>query len=203
MKKLLPLIILITCVMSFAQSGRRVATPSSATPTAPIQPPVTPLIEAPEPTLSRAEFTFIPERIFGREIQAINGTNFRLNDFHGKVIVINIWASWCGPCRREIPEYEKVRKAYASREVEFVGLTTESTKMGNQVNRFVQEVGFGFRLGWADRDTAIVLMADKVAIPVTIVIDPAGRVVKHWSGYAPGHSGYRLKQTIEEALKTK
>lgn len=196
------ILILVACTLTFAQSGRRVTTPTVTTPPAPIQPPLTPQIEVAAPA-SRNELTFIPESVVGREIKGINGDNFRLSDFHGKVIVINIWASWCGPCRREIPEYEKVRKAYAGRDVAFVGLTTESTRMARQVDTFLQEVPFGFHLGWADRDTADVLMADKDAIPITMVIDAAGRVVKHWAGYAPGHSSYRLKQSIEEALKTK
>jgi thiol-disulfide isomerase/thioredoxin len=202
MRKLIPLVIIATCVVGFAQSGRRVTRPVTNTPPAPIQPPLTPPVEVPAPVITSA-LTFIPESVRERQIKGINGEDFRLGDFHGKVIVINLWASWCGPCRREIPEYEKIRKAYATKDVEFIGLTTESYRMQDQVNKFLKEVSFGFRLGWAEKDLAVTLMDGRNAIPITMLVDPAGRVVKHWSGYASGQSGYRLKQTIEEALKAK
>jgi hypothetical protein len=70
------------------------------------------------------------------------------------------------------------------------------------VNKFLHDVSFGFRLGWADRETARALMNGRGAIPQTIVIDAGGRVVNHWTGYAPGQSGKKLKQTIDHALQT-
>ena len=48
------------------------------------------------------------------------------------MIVVNVWATWCGPCRREVPDYEKVRKEFAGREVEFIALTTEDPLDGAQ-----------------------------------------------------------------------
>ncbi len=150
-----------------------------------------------------AALVFLPESLRERQIKALDNGSFRLADFHGKVIVINIWASWCGPCRREVPEYEKVRKEYAGRNVEFIGLTTEDPRSSSeQVNRFLRDVKFGFRLGWADRETARTLMNGKNSIPQTLVIDGDGRVVKHWSGYSPGHSAERLRETITHALLT-
>ena len=146
---------------------------------------------------------FLPESTWERQIKALDDKNFRLADFHGKVVVINIWASWCGPCRREIPEYEKVRKSYTKGDVVFIGLTMEDPRYESaRVQRFVREVGFGFRLGWADRELAIALTNGKRSIPQTLVIDQEGRIVSHWDGYAPGRSGDRLDQTIKQALKS-
>ena len=143
----------------------------------------------------------LPESVRDRPIKAIGKDSFRLSDFDGKVIVINLWATWCGPCRREIPEYERVRKEYAGREVEFIGLTTEDPRYeGGKVERFVREVNFGFRLGWADGVLARTLTNGRRSIPQTMVIDPEGRIVSHWDGYAAGWSGKRLKQAIEQAL---
>jgi thiol-disulfide isomerase/thioredoxin len=133
----------------------------------------------------------------------IDSGTFRLADFKGKVLVINLWASWCGPCRREVPEYEKVRKAYAGRDVEFIGLTTEDPRTSSgRVKKFLRDVNFGFRLGWADPETASTLMNGNRAIPQTLVIDPSGHIVNQWNGYSPGHSGDKLKQSIEHALES-
>lgn len=145
---------------------------------------------------------FLPESAWERQIKAFDDKNFRLADFHGKVVVINLWASWCGPCRREVPEYEKVRKSYTSGDVIFLGLTAEDPRYEDErVQKFVRDVGFGFRLGWADRELTRTLTNGKRSIPQTLVIDQEGRIVSHWDGYMPGRSGDRLKQTIEQALR--
>jgi len=147
---------------------------------------------------------FLPERLRERKIKGIDKDDFRLADFEGKVVVINLWASWCGPCRREVPDYEKVRKSYEGQEVAFVALTTEDPdEARDAVKKFLRQVSFGFRLGWADHEMARALMNGRSSIPQTIVIDTAGRVVKQWSGYAPGRSAERLKDAIEQALPQK
>jgi hypothetical protein len=68
------------------------------------------------------------------------------------------------------------------------------------VRRFLRDVNFGFRLGWADGEMARTLTNGRRSIPQTLVIAPDGRIVSHWDGYAAGWSGKRLKQAIESAL---
>ena len=115
--------------------------------------------------------------------------------------MINLWASWCGPCRREVPEYEKVRRSYTTSDVVFIGLTVEDRRYESErVRKFLREVPFGFRLGWADRELANTLTNGRRAIPQTLVINQEGRIISHWDGYAAGRSGPKLKQTIEQAL---
>jgi thiol-disulfide isomerase/thioredoxin len=197
---LLLLLVAASALNAASQSGRRVTTPRP-TQSAPIQPPVNPEPE-PQPAVAPSKLLFLPESLRERQIKTLTSGSFRLVDFQGKVVVINLWASWCGPCRREVPEYEKVRKAYAGRDVEFIGLTTEDPRTSSvRVKKFLRDVSFGFRLGWADRETARTLMSGKNAIPQTLVIDADGRVINHWSGYTPGHSGDKLKQTIDHALQ--
>lgn len=193
------LVLVAACALPAAsQSGRRIVTP---TPTAPIQPSLNPEPE-PRPAVRPSRLLFLPENLRDRPIRSLDSGSFRLADFEGKVVVINIWASWCGPCRREVPEYEKVRKGYAESDVEFIGLTTEDPRTSSdKVKKFLRDVEFGFRLGWADRDMARTLMNGRNTIPQTLVIDANGRVVDHWTGYASGRSGDRLKQTIERALE--
>jgi len=197
---LLLLVAAASAVNAASQSGRRITTPRP-TQTAPVQPPLNPEPEL-SPPIAPSGLLFLSESLRERQIKSLDSGSFRFADFHGKVVVINLWASWCGPCRREVPEYEKVRKAYAGRDVEFIGLTTEDPRTSSdRVNRFLRNISFGFRLGWADRETARTLMNGRSSIPQTLVIDGDGRVVNHWSGYSPGHSGNKLKQTIDQALQ--
>lgn len=202
MKRLLPLLLLLLVVATDAvsQSGRRVTNPQP-TYTPPIQPSLNPPEPAPRPKPAAAPLLFLPESLLERQIKGISKGTFRLADFHGKVVVINLWASWCGPCRREVPEYEKVRKSYEGREVEFIALTTEDPdESSDEVNKFLRQVSFGFRLGWADGVMARTLMNGRSSIPQTLVIDGDGRVVKHWGGYTPGRSGDKLRDAIDQAL---
>lgn len=202
---LLLLLIAAASLNAASQSGRKIVPRPMQTP--PVQLPTNAEPEyrpEPRPVMAPpAKLTVLPESLRGREIKMLISGSFRFADFQGKVIVINLWASWCGPCRREIPEYEKVRKSYKGREVEFIGLTTEDPRTSSErVNRFLRDVSFGFRLGWADRETAHTLMNGRGAIPQTLVIDADGHVVNHWAGYAPGSSGENLKQSIDQALAT-
>jgi thiol-disulfide isomerase/thioredoxin len=146
--------------------------------------------------------SFIPERVRERRIRTLDNKSFRLADFHGKVIVINLWASWCGPCRREVPDYERVRRGYLKNgNVEFIGLTADDPADAAKVQRFVRETGFSFLLGWANDDILLVLMNGSRSIPQTIVVDRNGAVISHWTGYARGYNADRLKDAIENALK--
>jgi thiol-disulfide isomerase/thioredoxin len=203
-KTILLLILLAAASLNVvSQSGRKISPRPMQTPPvqAPANPEPEPQAEARPVYATPTKLAFLPETIREREIKMVKDGSFRFADFPGKVVVINLWASWCGPCRREIPEYEKVRKAYAGRDVEFIGLTTEDPRTSTErVNRFLREVSFGFRLGWADRETTRTLMQGRGGIPQTMVVDADGRIVHHWTGYSPGSSGENLKQVIELAL---
>jgi thiol-disulfide isomerase/thioredoxin len=203
MKKTFPLLLFAALAAhAAAQSGRRITPPP---------PPAEPQAEAPSteaaPAVTRApstnaEFTTLPESVLTRELQSLDRGSFRLSDFGGKVLVVNLWATWCGPCRAEIPEYERIRKDYAARGVEFVGLTTEDPRTSaERVRQFLREVKFGFRLGWADRETALALMNGRNSIPQTYVIAADGTIVRHWRGYASGgRSPAMLRDALERAL---
>jgi thiol-disulfide isomerase/thioredoxin len=203
MKKILLLLLLAALAANAAaQSGRKNVHP----PTQPEAPVQAPIWSQPEPEVvraptARAELGALPESLLQRPLKSLDKGSFRLADFGGKVVVVNLWASWCGPCRSEIPEYEKVRKEYAGRAVEFIGLTTEDPRTSSdRVRQFVRSFNFGFRVGWADRETAHTLMNGRNSIPQTLVIAPDGRVVSHWTGYSRGQGGDRLRATIERAL---
>jgi thiol-disulfide isomerase/thioredoxin len=202
MKKIILLSLLVFILRSSApaQSGRRIANPP---------PPREPVVESapvespPERLTPIAELSVLPDDIANRELRSIDEGTFRLADFRGKVVVVNIWATWCGPCRREVPDYEKVRKEFAGKAVEFIGLTTEDPRTASEkVKKFARDFNFGFRLGWADRETAQMLMNGRRAIPQTLVIAADGRIVSHWNGYG-SQSRSRLRDTIDHALSEK
>jgi thiol-disulfide isomerase/thioredoxin len=201
-KTLLALSLAAACTAAAAQSGRK--------PVAPPSPPApeTPAAPAPEPDAppqsqpQSVELQALPESLLARELRSLDKGSFRLADFDGKVLVVNLWASWCGPCRREIPDFEEVRKGYEGRGVEFVGLTTENPRTDEgRVRQFLRDVKFGFRLGWADRETAVALMNGRHTIPQTYVLAPDGRVLLHMRGYGAARGVAMLRAAIERGLE--
>jgi thiol-disulfide isomerase/thioredoxin len=202
MRKLIPLILISMLLVNAAgQSGRKIARPTQPLP--PVQATVfsEPEIE-PNPTPSEeVALSVLPDGLKARMLAGINNRGFRLADFKDKVIVINLWASWCGPCRREVPVYESVRQEYADRPVEFIGLALEDPRNASgQVKAFVRDLNFGFRLAWADRESAQQLTSGFEGIPQTLVIAPGGRVLDHWEGFSRKESGDHLRSVLQNAL---
>ena len=182
-----------------AQSGRRGMTPPPTPPPEKLSEP--PIVLPDRSSVAPTELTALPDALLKRQLKALDKGSFSLADFGGKILVVNIWASWCGPCRREVPEYEKVRKEFAGRGVEFIGLTAEDPRTSSdRVKQFARDLHFGFRLGWADRETAVALMNGRNSIPQTLVIASDGRILSHWRGYSASQGGNHLRETIERAL---
>jgi thiol-disulfide isomerase/thioredoxin len=210
MRKTIPTLFLalLTTLTAAAQSGRRIAPPAQPARDAAAEPDPPPAAR-PEPSAHVAAasrggsgLAFVPEGVMTRELRNLKGEPFRLADYAGKVVVLNLWATWCGPCRRELPEFEEVRRDYAGRGVEFLALTTEDPAAdGERVRKFVNAYKLGSRVGWIDRPTARVLMDGHNVIPQTLVISPDGRVVRHMRGYAPRRSAENLRDALDLALE--
>jgi thiol-disulfide isomerase/thioredoxin len=215
MRKLFPLVLLFAAlaVNAGAQSGRRNITPPPRI-DAPTDPPssLSPRVDAPTdgpisspamgmpPPMRPSELRSLPESLINRQLRSLDKGSFRIADYSGKVVVVNLWATWCGPCRSEVPEYEKVRKEFVGKDVEFIGLTTEDPRAAERVMKFVHDFNFGFHIAFADYETARTLMNGKETIPQTLVIAGDGRVVAHWRGYSRGQSRQRLRDEVKSAL---
>jgi peroxiredoxin len=146
--------------------------------------------------------TPLPPEISVTPLKDVNGSSFKLADFFGKVMVINLWATWCGPCRREIPELVKLHKEFHSRGVEMIGLSTENPDASaEKVRKFIQDFQIDYRIGWAPGEVAVPLMQGHEAIPQTFVISRDGWILKHFVGFSAANTSTELKQALEDALK--
>ena len=145
----------------------------------------------------------VPAVVLDTEMRSANGQPIKLSNYSGKVLLVNLWATWCGPCRRETPELVRLHKEYQSRGLEMVGLSTEDPIASAQsVHDFVQQFQVDYQVGWATREVAIALMqmSGKTSIPQSFIITRDGRIRKQFIGFHPVQTPPLLKQAIEEAL---
>src|SRR5215813_3686190 len=141
----------------------------------------------------------LPQPILQAENKATSGGPIKLANYSGKVLVVNLWATWCGPCRMEIPELVKLHKEFQSRGVEMVGLSTEDPEASAQsVSDFVRDFEVDYQVGWATREVAITLMQGRTSIPQSFVIARDGRIVRRFIGFNPDTTPPQLKQALEE-----
>ncbi|MEZ0069165.1 peroxiredoxin [Streptacidiphilus sp. MAP12-20] len=109
----------------------------------------------------------------------LDGKAINLAAYRGKVVVLNVWGSWCGPCRAEAGDLESVYKADQGKGVAFVGINTRDTQI-DQAQQFVKTHGVTFP-SFYDEDGSLLLQFPKgslnpQAIPSTLILDRQGRI---------------------------
>ena len=175
---------------------------ATATTTEPVNANASAPAAAPTVTAAPPAITDLPLEVAVVPLKDATGASFKLGDFFGKVMVINLWATWCGPCRREIPELVKLNKEFRSRGVEMIGLSTEDPDASaEKVRKFIQDFQIDYRIGWIPGLIAAPLMQGRTAIPQIFIISPDARIVKRFVGFSPANTSTELKQALEEALK--
>lgn len=151
-----------------------------------------------------APITTLPASVVDAELRAAAGAPIKLSNYSGKVLLVNLWATWCGPCRLETPELVKLHKEFRSQGLEVVGLSTENPDASEEsVKRFVHDFNVDYRIGWATPEVAITLMQGRDAIPQSFVISRSGRVVKRFVGFNQMSTPPQIKEAIQEALNEK
>lgn len=99
------------------------------------------------------DYPAVPAAILQAENKGLDGANIKLEDYKGKVVVVNLWATWCGPCRKEMPHLVELQNQYKDKGFEIIGLSIEENDTEEAVKDFAKEMKLNYTLGWIDNKT--------------------------------------------------
>lgn len=112
----------------------------------------------------------------------LEGNQVNLSDFFGKPIIVNFWASWCGPCQMEMPDFDSAYAAYKDN-IEFlmINMTDGSRETVEIASSFIEEKGYSFPV-YYDNDYSATMTYSVTSLPTTYFIDSEGSLVAHARG---------------------
>ena len=113
-----------------------------------------------------------------------SGSPVSLDDFDGQVVLLNFWASWCGPCREEMPLLVELHQRYAELGFTMLGINVEEDSAA--ADNFLRTVPVSFPILY-DRENSVSKLYDVIAMPSTVLIDRDGQVRYIHHGYEPGY----------------
>ena len=111
------------------------------------------------------------------------GQSVSLAQYKGQVVMLNFWASWCGPCRQEMPLLESIYKKYNRLGFTMIGVNVEPDS--NAANEWLKATPVSFPILY-DKDSKVSKMYDVAGMPSTVIIDRTGKVRVLHRGYKPG-----------------
>lgn len=135
-------------------------------------------------------------------IPTIDGRTIKLSDYRGKVLVMDFWATWCGPCRQETPQLARLARENGARGLEVIGLHIDDRGRSSpeEIRKFIDHYGITYTVGLATDDMFTSYLGDEEdTIPQTLVFGRDGRLIKHFVGYSPS-SGKELDEAVNQAL---
>ncbi|HVC37609.1 MAG TPA: TlpA disulfide reductase family protein [Gammaproteobacteria bacterium] len=124
------------------------------------------------------------EQAMSLALDDLNGTQHALADWHGKVLLVNFWATWCPPCRQEIPLLVKLQAKYAAQGLQIVGIATDEQNE-QDVRTFMRQMVVNYPILMGNNQVSQIITAlggNFIGLPYSVLLDRSGRVFKIHSG---------------------
>jgi thiol-disulfide isomerase/thioredoxin len=136
------------------------------------------------------------------DVPTLDGRTIKLSDYRGKVVVIDFWATWCPPCRQEVPQLARIAREHGSRGVEVIGLHIDDRGRSTPeaIRKFISDYGVNYTVGMASNEMFEAYLGTvEDSIPQTLVFDRRGRLVTHLVGYEGSHARM-LDEAVNHAV---
>lgn len=123
-----------------------------------------------------SEYPPLKASIAQADVENLDGSTFKVADKKGKVLLLNMWATWCGPCREEMPELVKLQDKYRDQGFEIIGLNTNDGDTVDMIKDFAKDQGLNYTLTLAPTamQVEIVKLTSNEGIPQSLLIDRDG-----------------------------
>ncbi len=133
-------------------------------------------------------------------LMTLDGKKVSLSDFKGRPVLVNLWGTWCGPCKEEMPWLQEFRQQYTAQGFEVLGITTDSNDVTkDKIAKTVKQVGVTYPILMTDEQ--IDNTYNKVgALPVSFYVDRKGVVVEQVTGVAPVGGKAMVEDHIKKLL---
>lgn len=113
--------------------------------------------------------------------QTLDGQEFALSDLEGDVVMLNVWATWCAPCIREMPKLDALHREYGDRGLHVLGASVDRAGAANRVRDFIRENDIAFQI-LLDPDQQVMNRFRTIAVPETFLIGHDGTILHRWIG---------------------
>lgn len=133
-----------------------------------------------------------PNPGFDFDLPDLNGEIVSLEDFRGKVLIINFWATWCPPCEEEMPKLNQLHKRYKNEGLVVIGIALDKDSL-NLVKPFVRKKGIGYPI-LVGNEQVLRGVKDFSGVPTTLILDQKGNIKKKYDGSFD-------KDDLEKSLK--
>ena len=127
----------------------------------------------------KSDYPPIASAVATAEIKKLDGTVFTVNDKKGKVILLNLWAIYCGPCRVEMPALVKMQEQYGSQGFEIIGLNTNEEEDDIEaINEFAAKMHLNYEIAYADThlQSSLLKISKFPGIPQSFLLDREGNL---------------------------
>jgi peroxiredoxin len=124
-------------------------------------------------------------------LKTSTGENLRLSEYRGDVVMINFWATWCGPCRQEMPLLDELYSRYQRVGFNLLGVNIDDDS--RRAMQMIEELGVNFPVLF-DARKEVSKLYEVEAMPVTVIVDRSGNVRYIHHGYKPGYEDKYLDQ---------
>ncbi|HYQ72153.1 MAG TPA: TlpA disulfide reductase family protein [Gammaproteobacteria bacterium] len=138
-----------------------------------------------------------PETAPDFTLKSASGANLRLSEFRGDVVLLNFWASWCGPCRQEMPLLSEMHEQY--RDLGFTVLGVNVEEDSRKARKMLEDAPVSFPVLF-DSESVVSREYDVVAMPSTVLVDRNGKARYLHKGYKPGLEAV-YQQQVRDLLR--
>ncbi|MCZ2157860.1 TlpA family protein disulfide reductase [Bartonella sp. 220] len=137
----------------------------------------------------------------------IQGKDYKLKDFTGKLMLVNLWAIWCAPCRTEMPELAQLKRELGGENFDVIAINIDKTASPEKIQKFLQDIHADNLLYYRDETMDIFNNVRKqglaLGLPITFLIDKNGHLIASFNGAAPwanDDAKALIKAVMKEAL---